>query len=306
MQESRKPLIVDVKRHSLEDGPGIRSVVFFKGCPLRCVFCQNPETQDHRREIAFYDRECIHCGKCEDVCDHGAVDLREPGRINRDRCNRCGMCAENCPGGGLRLIGKYYPVESLAEILHRDLPFYNHSGGGVTLSGGECTIYPDYLEPLLESLKTKGIHIVLQTSGFFDYDEFSKKILPYIDLVYFDIKFADPRVHEKYTGKQNRRILDNFRRLLLEGKSVNPRIPLIPNVTATKENLFSIAEVLCDAGVDNVLALPYNPMGFDMAVRLGRPKPSLPERFMEPGEEKQVYDMFKNSLLTRQQFAYRS
>jgi pyruvate formate lyase activating enzyme len=170
------PLIVDIKRHSLEDGPGIRSVVFFKGCPLRCIFCQNPEAQAPEVEIAFSARECIHCGKCADACPQGAIDLENPGHTHREMCIRCGSCVNACPGKGLRLIGAYYPVEVLTELLLRDLPFYRHSGGGVTLSGGEPTLYPDYLEPLLKRLKARGIHLTLETSGYFDYEPFKQKI----------------------------------------------------------------------------------------------------------------------------------
>jgi pyruvate formate lyase activating enzyme len=300
IHERQTPLVVDVKRHSLEDGPGIRSVVFFKGCLMDCVFCQNPETKDHNQEIAFYDGECVHCGKCSDVCDHEAIDLEMPGRIDRDKCVRCGKCAEACPGGGLRLIGRFLPVESLAEILLRDAAFYKHSGGGVTLSGGECAIHPDYLERLLISLKARGIHTAVQTAGYFDYDRFVEKILPYIDVVYFDLKFADARVHKKYTGKHNRKIIGNLRRLMSEGKPVYPRIPLIPDITATMENLTDIVEILHDAGADNVSLLPYNPMGSDMAVRLGRAGSSLSGSFMSPEGEKKVYDMFGKILQARQ------
>ncbi len=147
------PLIVDVKKNSREDGPGIRSVVFFKGCPLRCVFCQNIEAQEPGAEIAFSAKECINCALCEDACPQEAVDLEFPGRIHRDKCTRCGKCADACPGRGLRVVGSYYSVEGLTEILLRDESFYRHSGGGVTLSGGECTLYPDYVELLLRGLK---------------------------------------------------------------------------------------------------------------------------------------------------------
>jgi pyruvate formate lyase activating enzyme len=188
------------------------------------------------------------------------------------------------------------------EILLRDLPFYRHSNGGVTLSGGECTLYPNYLEALLKSLKTRRIHLVLQTCGYFSYDVFRQKILPYIDLVYFDIKIAEPDIHQKYTGKSNRKILDNLRRLLQEKPTVvYPRIPLIPGITATRENLSVIVELLCEAGAEDVTLLPYNPLGIEMAVKLGRTKASLPQGFMTPDEEKKVVTMFRSILDERRE-----
>jgi pyruvate formate lyase activating enzyme len=302
MQNGSYPFIVEIKRDSHEDGPGIRSVVFFKGCPLRCVFCHSPETQDPKQEIVFSAGECTNCGDCADTCPQGAIELSRPGRIDRGKCLRCGQCAGVCPGDGLRLIGRYYPIEELMEILLRDLPFYRYSNGGVTLSGGECTMYPSYLETLLKSLKARRIHLVLETCGYFSYDVFRQKILPYIDLVYFDVKIAEPDIHQKYTGKSNRKILDNLRRLLKERPSVVcPRIPLIPGITATRENLSAIVELLCDAGAEDVTLLPYNPLGIEMAVKLGRTKASLPETFMTPDEEKEVVAMFQTILEERQE-----
>jgi pyruvate formate lyase activating enzyme len=287
------PLIVDIKRHSLEDGPGIRSVVFFKGCPLQCVFCHNPETQDAGAEIAFSERDCIRCGMCREVCSQRAIDFMSYERINRNKCNACGMCVKVCHGNGLRLVGSYYPVEDLAEILLRDRAFYNHSGGGVTLSGGECTMYPDYIESLLKILKVNNIHITLETSGYFEYETFSQKILPYLDLIYYDIKAIDKDAHINITGKSNQRILDNFIRLIKEAPiEVIPRVPLIPNVTSTYKNLLAIVGFLKDAGAENISLLPYNPMGFEMYVNIGRGKPPLPERFMRVDEEREVYEMF--------------
>ncbi len=294
------PLIVDIKRGSLEDGPGIRSVVFFKGCPLRCIFCHSPETQDPKAEIGFFPRECIHCGRCAHACPQGAIDLEFPGRIHRERCIRCGTCASLCPGKGLRLIGSYYPTETLCEILLRDLPFYRHSGGGVTLSGGECTVHPDYLERLLKLLKANGIHVTLETSGYFDYRAFRKKILPYVDLIYYDIKIADPQAHRRYIGKSNRKILANLHLLLQEkGVEVHPRVPLVPGVTATEENLSGILDVLCEIGARDVSLLPYNPLGIEIATSLGRPKPPLPEGFMKPDEEEEIVALFRKLLQER-------
>jgi pyruvate formate lyase activating enzyme len=290
-------LVVDIKRHSLEDGPGIRSVVFFKGCPLRCTFCQNPETQSPDVEVAFSKRQCILCGKCEEACPEEAIDLQVAGRIKRERCTRCGECARACPGAGLRIIGSFYPVEVLSEILLRDAPFYRHSGGGVTLSGGECTLYPEYLKALCKQLKERDIHISLETSGYFDYESFKYRILPYLDLIYLDIKFADPEIHERYTGKTNTIILKNIRRLLKErGIKVYCRVPLIPGITATGENLSSIIDFLYDEGADSVSLLPYNPLGTETAESLGRPRPPLPERFMSPDEEKELYEMVDTKI----------
>lgn len=297
MQNGDCPLIVEVKRGSHEDGPGIRTVIFFKGCPLRCVFCHSPETQNPNVEIIFSASQCANCGKCVSSCPQEAIDRSRPERIDREKCSGCGQCVSVCPGKGLRLIGQYYTVEELTEIVSRDLPFYRHSNGGVTLSGGECTMYPNYLESLLKSLKAKQIHLVLETCGYFSYDIFRQKILPYIDLVYFDIKIADPEIHQKYTGKANQKIFDNLRRLLQEKPAaVYPRIPLIPGITATRENLSAIVDLLCEAGAENVSLLPYNPLGIEMAVSLGRSPSSLPRGFMKPNEEKEVYSIFKTII----------
>jgi len=291
------PLIVEIKRHSLHDGPGIRSVVFFKGCPLRCTFCHSPETQDAKVDIVFSASECLRCGKCAEACPQNAIDLSSPERINRDQCIRCGRCAGVCPGKGLRRIGQFYPVDCLVEILLRDLPFYRHSGGGITLSGGECTLYPKYLESLLKELKAKQVHIALETCGYFNFEIFEQKILPHVDLIYYDVKIADPETHRMYTGKTNQKILENLHRLVLEKPvAVQPRIPLVPGITATRSNLSAIVDLLGEAGADNVSLLPYNPVGIEMAASLGRPRPDLPERFMTPDEEKEIHSMFRMIL----------
>ena len=289
---NRRPLIVAIKRHALHDGPGIRSVVFFKGCRLRCTFCQNPEAQDTGPEIAFSAKECIECGVCREVCPHGAVDFKLPGRIDRSRCDACGRCAAACPGKGLRLIGEYHPVEELFEILLRDYGFYHHSGGGVTLSGGECALFPDYLEKLLKALKAAGIHILVETSGDFEYRVFRQKILPYVDVIYYDLKIFDPTIHRRITGRSNRRILDNFRLLQKESNGkVHPRIPVIPGITDHVENLSSLVDFLTETRAEKVTLLPYNPAGLDMSLCLGKAAAPLPKRFMRPGEEKGVQEI---------------
>ncbi|MBI5179836.1 MAG: radical SAM protein, partial [Nitrospirae bacterium] len=194
----------------------------------------------------------------------------------------------------------YHEVESLVEILMQDISFYRHSGGGVTLSGGECTMYPDYLEALLQQLKANNIHTALETAGYFEYDVFSKKILPYIDLIYYDFKIADADSHAELIGRSNEMIINNLQRLIKEkGVEVLPRIPLIPDVTATQENLSAIVNLLRRIGANKISLLPYNPMGIEMYTKLGRQKPHLSESFMKPEEEKEVYDMFREIVEER-------
>jgi pyruvate formate lyase activating enzyme len=292
-----RPLIVDVARDSAADGPGIRSVVFFKGCPLRCAFCQNPETQSQDPEIAWVPARCVGCGACGGVCPRGALDTPRPGRIDRERCDACGRCARACPAGALRLVGRTYDPGDLADLLLRDEPFYRHSGGGVTLSGGEPTLFPDYAGDLLRRLKRRGVHTLLQTSGHFDYDIFSGALRPFLDGVQFDLKFGDAETHARFTGAPNDRIVANLRRLLREDQiEVEPRVPLIPGMTATPENLASILTVLREAGAERVRLLPYNPMGLDMWEALGRPSPPLPPRFMDRDEERRIVAWFARRI----------
>jgi len=288
------PLIVDVKRHSLEDGPGIRSVVFFKGCPLRCVFCQNPEAQNARAEIAFRTDRCVECSACVSACPTRAVDLARPGRIDRSHCDACGKCATACPSSALSAIGRTYTENDLVELLMRDEPFYQHSGGGVTFSGGECTMFPDYLAAVALALRARGIHLVVETCGEFVGATFVERLLPLLDLVYFDVKLADPAQHRAHTGRDNRRILDNLILLMRNAPDrVQVRIPLVPDITATEENLAGLATCLRERDVRRATLLSYNPLGRRMAVELGRPEPPTLARFMTKQEQTAAIAMFE-------------
>jgi len=285
------PLIVDIVRDSRVDGPGIRTVAFFKGCPLRCVFCQNPEAQETVPEMAFFADKCIQCGNCAKACSLGAIQASLKGRIVRDRCPACGQCAEACPTGAIRRIGRSYDLQELENTLLRDDSFHHCSNGGVTFSGGESTMFPDYLAHVLKAVKRHDAHVVLQTCGWFDYDMFAQQLLPWIDLIQFDVKFADPELHERLTGRSNRRIVENLCRLLHESPwKVEPRIPLIPGVTATEKNLSALVRLLHDAGASTFRLLPYNPLGFSMWEALGRSKPNVSDHFMDRFEEERIYD----------------
>jgi pyruvate formate lyase activating enzyme len=198
-----------------------------------------------------------------------------------------------CPGQALRLVGTYYPVKDLVEILLQDSLLYRYSEGGVTLSGGECALYANYVGRLAKALKTESIHVTIETSGFFEYGRFAEQILPHVDLVYYDLKIADAAGHKLRTGRRNGRILGNFRRLMTERpESVHPRIPLIPTITTTKENLSAIVRFLKECGAAKVSLLPYNPCGLEKYPRLGKPAPPLPRSFMAPEDEEAIFSMF--------------
>jgi pyruvate formate lyase activating enzyme len=296
-----QPLVVDVKRHSTEDGPGIRSVVFFKGCPLRCSFCANPEAQNPRVEIAFYLDRCNGSALCAAVCPYDAIELEGSERIRRDLCQRCGACTEVCPTGALQLIGKAYSPQELAEYLLRDRRYYEYSNGGVTLSGGEPTMYSDYVEQVLKLLKAENLHVILETGGHFGYESFRRKILPYVDLVYFSLKIADPDLHKLHTGKSNTRIIENLNRLMKEPRvQVEGWIPIIPGITDTRENLESLVGILRAAGVKTVKLLPYNPLGTSMEEALGRTRCAVPVTFMHPNELGRVHAMFSEIVTLTQ------
>ncbi len=277
------PLVVEIARGSEHDGPGLRSVVFFKGCSLRCSFCHNPETRDPRVELAFSLRACLRCGRCAASCSAGAASMDAPGRIVRERCTRCMRCVEACPSGALRQVGRRYTPQELAEILLRDRAFYTHSGGGITLSGGECLLYPDYLMRLLPLVTGPSHDIVVQTAGHFAWER-AEPVLRQVDLVLYDLKLADSQAHRRYLGQPNERIVRNLERLLLLGTPVQLRMPLIPGLTTTDENMGSVIALLRGLGVRQISLLPYNPAGLASWPRLGLAPPDLPRSFQRPDE----------------------
>jgi pyruvate formate lyase activating enzyme len=289
-----KPLIFNIKGQAMDDGPGIRTTVFFKGCQLRCRWCQNPESIEAGVEIGFYAADCIRCGDCVSACRQGAISLDDPDRIDRRRCDHCGDCVAACPGRGLRRIGEYYPVEALLERVMRGRVFFEVSGGGVTLSGGEPTIHLDYLALLLKGLKQEGIHTAMQTNGFFRWREFAGKVLDYLDLIMVDVKLYDPQEHLEHTGQSNEVILENLARLLkARPQAVLPRVPLIPGLTATAHNLKAISRLFQEMGVSRCSLLPYNPTGFAKAGHLGRQVAAdLPRHCLTPAAEQQCREMF--------------
>ena len=274
----KQPLILETKGNALDDGPGIRSVVFFKGCPLSCIWCHNPESKRAGMEIGFEAGKCVGCGTCMQICPEGALSRDNPFFIDRTLCSLCLQCVENCPSGALDRIGTPMAVEDVVAEVVRDKPFYDTSGGGVTLSGGEPTLFMDYTADLLKALKENGIHTLVETCGLFDINAFTEKLSPWIDTIYFDIKLMDPGAHKQYCGTSNTVILENFKELQKRaqngGAVVVARTPLIRGITDTTDNLKAIAAFLKQCGADAVRLLPYHPLWKEKNCKLGIADPA--------------------------------
>lgn len=269
----KSPLILEIKGNSLDDGPGIRSVVFFKGCPLSCVWCHNPESKSSSVQIAFDAGECVGCGTCLETCTHGALSRENPYFIDRDKCTLCFECADNCPSGALSRVGSQMSVEDIVGAIIKYKPFFDNSGGGVTLSGGEPTMHPEFLGGLLARLKENGVHTLLETCGLFKWDRFQELIYPHLDMIYMDVKIADPAKHAKYCGVENTLILENFQKLnelyVKGGVEVLPRTPLIPGITDDDGNLRGVIDFLKNCGVKKAQLLPYHPLWQDKNAKIG-------------------------------------
>lgn len=232
-------LIADIKRMTLHDGPGIRSTVFVKGCPLRCLWCHNPESISAKPQMLYHENLCLHCGNCDSACSIGAV---KSGVIDRALCTNCGACAENCFREALTLSGKNMTAREVFESVMRDKCYYG-SDGGVTVSGGEPLLYPDFTAELFTLLRAEHIHTALDTCGEIPFERF-ETVLPYTDLVLFDLKGMDPVRHKVNTGKSNERILKNLQELGRRNIPVEIRIPLIPGHNDSPEELQTMADFL--------------------------------------------------------------
>lgn len=270
-----KGVIENIQHYCLHDGPGTRTTVFFKGCPLRCLWCSNPTTQRMNHELLQKVDNCLACGLCARVCPQGAITF-EPGKspvIERTRCDDCGLCARKCPGRALLLAGTEYEVEEVFEILKGDMLFYRNSGGGVTFSGGEVLLQHTFAVDLAERCRRIGINTAMETSGFGPYEHL-RELADVMDHVFFDVKHLDDETHRRVTGQSNALILENLRRLVRETGGrvhVHLRLPLIPGINDAPEHLelygLFVAEL---EGLADVELLPYHRLGKNKYDMLGR------------------------------------
>ena len=269
----RIPLIADIRGNCLDDGPGIRTVVFFKGCSLNCIWCHNPETKSSAPELSVSRNDCIGCGICASVCPQGAISPLHPEITDRSRCILCFQCTKHCPAKARTRIGTEMTIPEILDLCLKDKPFYDASGGGVTFSGGEPGLYPEWCGELAEQFRENGISVYMETAGSISYREVRKHLLPHLSGVYMDIKLIDPVLHRQYCGRDNQEILANFRSFLEDSREMGfrflPRTPLIPGITDTEENLRQIGEFYRENNVTETQLLPYNPTWYPKAEKLG-------------------------------------
>ncbi|HYF82444.1 MAG TPA: glycyl-radical enzyme activating protein [Clostridia bacterium] len=263
--------IFNIQKYSIHDGPGIRTTVFLKGCPLSCIWCHNPESQAFGPEIMLYNKRCIGCGKCVEVCKHGALFLLDGSlHFNRDTCTSCGSCTEICYAKAREAAGKWAAVQEVMYQIDKDSIFYDESGGGVTFSGGEPLSQPEFLLELLTQCKKREYHTAVDTSGY-GAPETIKTISGLTDLFLYDLKLMDDDKHMKYTGVSNKLILENLKTISQLGNKIFIRIPLIPGINDDESNIKATAEVIQSTpGIEQVNILPYHNIAADKYNRLGK------------------------------------
>jgi pyruvate formate lyase activating enzyme len=260
-----KGIILNIEKFAIHDGPGIRTVVFLKGCPLRCRWCTAPDSQNKFPEMEYFVNKCVSCAKCVQVCPTMAISISNSGEVFTDieLCNHCGKCANVCSTGARKMAGEEMTVREVLKEVEKDTIFYWNSGGGITLSGGEPTMQPQFSLGILKMCKERGIHTAIETCGYVKWDILDE-ILKYLDLVYMDIKHISPTEHEKLTGKRNELICGNAQRIAMKYPDIPLiiRIPVVPGVNDSNENIIGIVELVRKLkGEHKIELLPYHRLG---------------------------------------------
>lgn len=264
-------LIFDIKRYAIHDGPGIRTTVFFKGCSLSCQWCHNPEGRLSGTELMLWPSRCIGCQICISACPNSAISiLHNSITTDRDKCEVCGVCAERCPANAREIVGQMVSVKELMLEVERDMPFYERSGGGITVSGGEPLVQPVFLNAFLRTCKERGIHTALDTSGYAERDVLTN-ISKNVDLLLYDLKIMNNDKHKRYTGVGNKQILKNLEALDTLGNTIIIRFPLIPQINSDNENIRAMCKLVSRLrNVKGIDVLPYHKLGVEKARRLGK------------------------------------
>ena len=263
-------MVFDIQRSSVHDGPGIRTTVFLKGCNLRCFWCHNPESWRAGQDLMFYPQKCIACGKCFDICPLGCHSLNDGTHtIAREKCTLCGLCSKKCYAGALALSGKERGVEDVMASVRADAAFYRNSGGGMTVSGGEPLLQPEFTRALLKAAKEENIHTALDTAGHVEFAIF-ERVMPWVDLLLFDCKCMDSATHKRATGAGNERILENLHQLGQGDVPMWVRVPVIPGVNDTEQNMLALRDFLAGLpAVKRVELLAYHNLGAGKHANLG-------------------------------------
>lgn len=266
----KEACIFDIQRFSVHDGPGIRTNVFLKGCPLDCRWCCNPESQKAYPEQLFNGALCIGCNRCVTACTYGAVTIEQGAmRFHRDLCIDCGDCIETCYAEARTMKGRTYSVDEIVDEILKDTVFYENSGGGVTFSGGEPMLHVDFLEEVMAQCKARGIHIAVETCGYAPKENFLR-LVKYVDLFLFDIKHFNSHIHKEFTGVGNEKILENCKAIRAVGAQVITRVPVIPTFNMNVETLSNIASFAVSIGIKEMNLLPYHRFAANKYDMLGR------------------------------------
>lgn len=262
-------IVFDTQRFSVNDGPGIRTIIFLKGCPLKCAWCSNPESQKMSAELMYRDLLCIHCGRCIEVCKYDAIGSKYESFVNREKCVNCGECALACPSSALVMKGKKMTVEEVIKEAKKDESYYWNSGGGITLSGGEALIQPEFAREIFKAAHAQGWTTALETEGYVK-EEVIRDVIPHVDTVLLDIKANDPEIHKKWTAVDNKLIKENAK-IIQEISHTIIRVPTIPGVNADKKEFTDIVKFVSSLGkVKELHILPYHRFGENKYKFLGK------------------------------------